>query len=238
MEIKDKAKRLLLTGEEGRCGLSLMGMIFLIAAILFVYSGSRSPVADRIVNVLNTEYGKVCRAELNGLFEKTLMLDWTKDTNYFQSVSVMKEIDGVKDKLKQDGVRYFRFPNDGGTYNTKDWQTGAITSSIERSPYYFNERPSPYAKQVINILNTEYGRVCQAKLEGKYEKKLRIDWTAKTKLQHVSTIFNEIGSVKESLYKDGVRYFQFPNDAGTCNVIDWQTGDKWSVEDRAAYYFK
>jgi hypothetical protein len=62
--------------------------------------------------------------------------------------------------------------------------------------------------------------------------------TAKPKQRHVSIIFNEIGGVKNSLYEDGVRYFQFPNYAGTGNVFDWKTGDKWSVEDPAPYYFR
>ena len=237
MEIKYGRERLTLTDEKGRCGISLMGVLFLIAAFL-VYSASRSQVADDIVNVLNSKLGKVCRAQLSGLFEKTLTIDWTKDTTYFDADSIMNQIDAVKKKLLNDGVRHFKYPNDGGTYNIKDWKTGDIGSSIDRSLYYFNGRPSPYAKRVVELLNSAYGKVCQARLEGKYEKKLIIDWTAKTKKMHMATVFNEIGSVKDSLYDDGVRYFQFPNDAGTYNVFDWQTGDKWSVSEHAPFYFK
>lgn len=237
MGITGKSERLTLTDEKGRCGISLLGVIFLIAAFL-VYSASRSPVANDIVNVLNSKLGKVCRADLTGFFEKTLTIVWTIDTTYFDADSIMNQIDTVKDKLVNDHVRYFKYPNDGGTYNIKDWKTGDIGSSIERSLYYFTGRPSPYAKRVVELLNSEYGKICQARLDGKYEKKLIVDWTAKTKKMHVATIFNEVGSVKDSLYEDGVRYFQFPNDAGTYNVFDWTTGEKWSVSDHAPYYFK
>jgi len=39
------------------------------------------------------------------------------------------------------------------------------------------------------------------------------------------------------LAADGVRYFKFPNDAGGYNIIDWKTGEKRSVDEKAPYYF-
>ena len=88
------------------------------------------------------------------------------------------------------------------------------------------------------LLNAEYGRVCSAELEGRFEKTLKIDWTSNTNRIHLTKIFYEIETVKEGLFKDGVRYFKFPNDGGTYNVIDWKTGDKWSTPEHAPYYFK
>jgi hypothetical protein len=48
---------------------------------------------------------------------------------------------------------------------------------------------------------------------------------------------SEVAGVKSRLYDAGVRYFKFPNDAGGYNIIDWKTGDKTSVSERAPYYF-
>lgn len=47
----------------------------------------------------------------------------------------------------------------------------------------------------------------------------------------------EIGTLKPQLYESGVRYLQFPNDAGTYNIIDWKTGEKTSNSERAPYHF-
>jgi hypothetical protein len=46
-----------------------------------------------------------------------------------------------------------------------------------------------------------------------------------------------IGKSKETLYSKGIRYLKFPNDSGGYNIIDWKTGDKSSVDERARYHF-
>ena len=94
------------------------------------------------------------------------------------------------------------------------------------------------AENVVYLLNTQYGRVCKAELTGFFTKTLKIDWTSNTVKINAIKVLAEIGSVKEILYRDGVRYFQFPNDMGTYNVIDWKTGEKKSISDRAPYYFQ
>jgi hypothetical protein len=93
------------------------------------------------------------------------------------------------------------------------------------------------AEKIVKILNSEYGNVCRAELNGVFSKTLKIEWTANTKKIHAIKVMAEIGGVKDRLYKDGVRYFQFPNDAGTYNIIDWKTGEKSSLNDRAKYHF-
>jgi len=93
------------------------------------------------------------------------------------------------------------------------------------------------AEKVVDLINSEYGRVCTAELSGMFSKTLQIDWTANTAKLHVVKIFAEIGNVKEILYSDGVRYFKFPNNAGTYNIVDWKTGEKKSTNERAPYYF-
>lgn len=35
----------------------------------------------------------------------------------------------------------------------------------------------------------------------------------------------------------GIRYLKFPNDARGYNIIDWKTGEKTSIKERAPYYF-
>ncbi|NWH06897.1 hypothetical protein [Desulfobacter latus] len=107
------------------------------------------------------------------------------------------------------------------------------SSSYSANPY----SSSGAAEKVVSILNISYGNVCHAELTGIFSKTLKIDWTRNTVKLHAIKVLAEIGSVKKGLYKDGVRYFQFPNNAGTYNVIDWKTGQKKSTSERAKYYF-
>lgn len=93
------------------------------------------------------------------------------------------------------------------------------------------------ADNVVLLLNTQYGSVCKAELKGWITKTLKIDWTSNTKKLHAIKVLAEIGTVKEILYKDGVRYLQFPNDIGTYNVIDWKTGEKKTISKKTRYYF-
>lgn len=95
-----------------------------------------------------------------------------------------------------------------------------------------------YKEDFVKLLNAYYGSICTAKLEGWSSKTLRIDWTAETVVLHMAKIYAEIGDSKIELYKDGVRYLKFPNDEGGYNIIDWKTGEKRSVNERAPYYFQ
>lgn len=94
-----------------------------------------------------------------------------------------------------------------------------------------------YPRFFTRALNTVYGNVCQAELNGFFSKTLKVDWTINTKKIHAIQILGEIGSSKDKLYLGGVRYFQFPNDQGTYNVIDWRTGEKRSNSELAIYFF-
>lgn len=94
------------------------------------------------------------------------------------------------------------------------------------------------ANTIVNLININYGKVCHAEINGFFSKTLKLDWTSNTKKIHAIKIMAEIGNLKEKLYEDGVRYFQFPNNAGMYNVIDWSTGEKKSISERAKYYFK
>ncbi|MBC8366710.1 hypothetical protein H8E52_04795 [bacterium] len=89
----------------------------------------------------------------------------------------------------------------------------------------------------VALMNIEYGRVCEVKIEGWVTKTIKVDWTSETVLFHTMRVFAEIGDAKELLYADGVRYFKFPNDAGGYNIIDWKTGEKRSVDESAPYFF-
>jgi len=92
--------------------------------------------------------------------------------------------------------------------------------------------------KVADILNSQFGRICEARVEGLFSDTLRIDWTAETTKFHTLTVLAAIGSAKETMYSKGIRYLKFPNDAGGYNVIDWKTGGKSSVDERARYYFR
>lgn len=94
------------------------------------------------------------------------------------------------------------------------------------------------ARKVVDLLNSEYGAVCTAILEGWGSDTLKVDWTSRTTKLHVIQVIGSVGTAKSVLYGDGVRYFKFPNDAGGYNIIDWKTGEKTSVSERAPYSFR
>ncbi len=102
----------------------------------------------------------------------------------------------------------------------------------------YTPRATDFSSAFVTALNGLYGNVCHAELNGFFSKTLKIDWTGNTMKIHAIKIIAEVGDSKNKLYEDGVRYFQFPNDAGTYNVIDWKTGEKNSISDRALYYFR
>ena len=93
------------------------------------------------------------------------------------------------------------------------------------------------AETIVMLLNSEFGNVCSAELEGWFSDTLRIDWTSQTTVLTSAVVLSNISDVKEMLYEDGVRYLKIPNDAGGYNVFDWKTGDRWSVDESAPYYF-
>jgi hypothetical protein len=93
------------------------------------------------------------------------------------------------------------------------------------------------AHRAVEIINTEFGNICRASLEGIFTTTLRLDWTASTTKLHVAIVFAAIGKSKDALYESGIRYLKFPNDAGGYNIIDWKTGERTSVNERARYYF-
>ena len=94
------------------------------------------------------------------------------------------------------------------------------------------------ADSIVRSINLTYGAVCNASLEkGWFSKTLKIDWTGSTTRLHAIKIFADVANVKSQLYEAGVRYFKFPNDAGDYNIVDWKTGEKTSVSERALYHF-
>jgi hypothetical protein len=103
--------------------------------------------------------------------------------------------------------------------------------------YYLASGRSDGGK-IADIINSQFGRVCEAKVEGIFSNTLRLDWTAATTKLHVIAVMAAIGQSKETLYSKGIRYLKFPNDGGGYNVIDWKTGNKTSVDEPAHYYFR
>ena len=94
-----------------------------------------------------------------------------------------------------------------------------------------------FKQDFADLMNLYYGKVCHVSIEGVFTKTIRVDWTSETVVLHTIKVFAEISDAKERLYRDGVRYFKFLNDAGTYNIIDWKTGEKKSNSERARYYF-
>jgi hypothetical protein len=115
--------------------------------------------------------------------------------------------------------------------------SGTATTEAPSTAYRASSPISSSSQRIVDVINDQFGGVCVAKLEGFFSNTLRLDWTASTTKLHTITIFAAIGSTKETLYESGIRYLKFPNDAGGYNIIDWKTGEKSSVSERARYYF-
>jgi hypothetical protein len=92
--------------------------------------------------------------------------------------------------------------------------------------------------KVADLINEQFGRVCEAKVEGIFSNTLRLDWTSQTNKLNMIVVMAAVGKAKDSIYSKGIRYLKFPNDAGGYNIIDWKTGDKSSIDQRAPYYFR
>lgn len=54
------------------CIQSLYGLALLLAS-----GHALAGNAENIVRIINSEYGAVCKADLTGVFSKTLKIDWT-----------------------------------------------------------------------------------------------------------------------------------------------------------------
>lgn len=117
--------------------ISRRNLVFAFVPFTFVPQIALANVSESIVTLLNSQYGAICSAKLEGWFSKTLVLNWTARTNKLGAAKVLAEISTVKAKLYEDGVRYLKFPNDSGGYNIIDWKTGEKTSVSEKAPFYF-----------------------------------------------------------------------------------------------------
>lgn len=124
-------------GANDASALDRRQLIGAVSLLCVISVPAWASVSDRVVDILNREYGNVCSAKIEGWFSKTLVIDWTGRTTKIHAVKVLAEISGVKQQLYDDGVRYFKFPNDGGGYNIIDWKTGEKTSVSDKAPYYF-----------------------------------------------------------------------------------------------------
>jgi transcription elongation factor Elf1 len=94
-----------------------------------------------------------------------------------------------------------------------------------------------YTEAFLIVMNENHGNVCKIETSGIFSRTLKVDWTQNTNKLLMLKVFAEIGDAKVRLYEEGVRYFQFPNNICRYNVIDWKTGEKESISDRAPYCF-
>ncbi|WFU62702.1 hypothetical protein [Bradyrhizobium brasilense] len=92
---------------------------------------------EHVADMINEQFGRICRAKIEGWFSKTLRLDWTSETKTIHAITVLAAIGKSKDRIYEGGIRYLKFPNDAGGYNVIDWKTGDKSSIDESAPYYF-----------------------------------------------------------------------------------------------------
>lgn len=108
---------------------------FLLAMVFgFVPTTSFAGEAKDLVGRINSKFGRVAEAELDGWFTKTLVLNWKRETVNIQAGLIIRTMEGMRDRLINDGVRYFKYQNDQCGYNLIDWKTGKKTSVNERPP--------------------------------------------------------------------------------------------------------
>jgi hypothetical protein len=96
---------------------------------------------------------------------------------------------------------------------------------------------SGVANDLVADLNKS-GNHCHGEISGIFDLTLRIDWTSRTGENHVKTILAKIMAERKKLYEDGVRYLEYPNNAGTYNVIDFKTGARTAINQKALPWFK
>lgn len=96
---------------------------------------------------------------------------------------------------------------------------------------------SEVANNLVADLNKS-GDHCHGEISGIFDLTLRLDWTSRTREDHVKNIFAKVMAERKKLYEDGVRYLEYPNEAGTYNVIDFKTGAKTAINEKALPWFK
>lgn len=101
----------------------------------------------------------------------------------------------------------------------------------------FKPGDSSVARAVVDDLNKS-GNHCHGEISGIFELTLRIDWTSRTAAHNVKNVINRIMAERKRLSEDGVRYFEYPNHAGTYNVLDFKTGKQTAINDEALPWFK
>lgn len=77
--------------------------------------------AEQVVRILNMQYGNVCTASVSGTSVKTMVVDWTPNTRRIHALKILSEIGSVKHRLYADGVRYFHYRNEAGSFNVVRW---------------------------------------------------------------------------------------------------------------------
>lgn len=82
------------------------------------------------------------------------------------------------------------------------------------------------------------GNHCHGEISGIFDLTLRLDWTSRTQPQHVKNILIKVMTDRKKLISDGVRYLEYPNNAGTYNVIDFKTGKRSATDEKALPWFK
>ncbi len=169
--------------------------------------------------VMNEKYGNVCKIETSGIFSRTLKVDWTQNTNKLYAMKVFSEIGEAKNRLYEEGVRYFQFPNDSGTYNLVDWKTGEKSSISDQTPYFFRrDVADTYNKNSYRVSNENsshydiaaYCKSVAASAEGSYqieetcinmEEKARIDTSNMEIRKEIADYCRRIGSAAGGSYQ-------------------------------------
>jgi hypothetical protein len=133
--LPSKAALSLTANEKKRKWPAIFGFIILAVIAWYVFGGNSK--AEKIASILNSQFGRICEAKIEGFFSDTLKIDWTAATRKIDSITVMAAVGGSKSTMYDSGIRYLKIPNDAGGYSIFDWKTGEKTSVNERAKYYF-----------------------------------------------------------------------------------------------------
>ncbi len=131
-ELSQNGKSLLL----GAWTLVVVSVVY----VVFWWKPGESPEAADIMRNLNAQK-KYCRFQVEGLFSRTLTIDWTTRTGEQDKKEILAALELSKGRLTHDGVRYVKYPNPDGSYTIKNLETGEEKTTTEKALPWFQRAP-------------------------------------------------------------------------------------------------
>jgi uncharacterized protein (DUF433 family) len=114
----------------------------------------------------------------------------------------------------------------------------AVLLALGAGAYWFMTRTPAAGADMVNSLNTGFKGACRAAIIGTFNDTLVVDWTRSTTSDQAQQIKDRVNKERQNLAKGGVRHFKFPSDKGTYQLMDLQTGETKTTDEKALTFFK